>query len=317
MNKLTIMVACCAMAVCSMTALADEQIERTIDDSNNLMKTVLCLVVAALLCGMSSAFTPDEAFRVSECLMERFKSSGEWVDHIGAADGEEVDVGFPSAESLFEGEFPSNILTLARTASERRLAFDSFLSDLSRTNSCLISRAYGRTGSFALLFCDEKGYAEGVVAATNILARPSAPCRVEAHDIARGHLRPSRAANALMETVLTNNAEFGDYRNAALLSRYATRLAADDSLDAAVVSNGIAVLCRAATNVWAKKTMDELMARRVPSYAASSNRLDAALAALREPTLSARDRAYFVAVTNEILSAAVDGHASVQEGENE
>ena len=287
------------------------------DDSHNLMKTVLCLVATALLCGISLAFTPDEAFRVSECLMERFKSSGEWVDHIGAADGEEVDVEFPSAESLFEGEFPSNILTLARTASERRRAFDSFLSDLSRTNSCLISRAYGRTGSFALLFCDEKGYAEGVVAATNILARPSAPCRVEAHDIARGHLRPSRAANALMETVLTNNAEFGDYRNAALLSRYATRLAADDSLDAAVVSNGIAVLCRAATNVWAKKTMDELMARRVPSYAASSNRLDAALAALREPTLSARDRAYFVAVTNEILAVEVDGHASVQEGENE
>ena len=69
--------------------------------------------------------------------------------------------------------------------------------------------------------------------------------------------------------------------------------------------------------VWNASPIGESMARRDPSYAASSNLLDAALATLREPTLSARDRAYFVAVTNEILAVEVDGHGAFKRGDQD
>lgn len=269
------------------------------------MKIAACLLSVVFFCGALEAYTPEESYRVAKCLVDRFKSSGEWVDCVAATGGTaEVDVDFPTAESLFAGEFPADVLALARTADDRRRAFDGFLSDLSQTNRLQVGREYERTGSYALLFCDEKGYAAGVVAATNILSRPQAPCRLEAHDVVRSRLRPSLPANALLETVLTNGAEFGDHRNASLLSGYARSLAQDDSVDAQVVSDGIDMLCRVATNAWAKMALDELMARRVPSYSSSSNRFAAALAALRDPGLSARHRAYFVSVTNEILSVS-------------
>jgi len=264
------------------------------------MNKSIILIAVFLIESVLFAYTSEQAYEVSSYLVDRFKSAGDWVDNLQISSDEEIEVEFPTAESLFACEFPSNSLGAALTVSERKQAFDQFLLEMSRTNGVTATKAYRSTCLYALVFCADRGYTTGLCAATNILSGSEGGLRPNAYAVLRRLACPSVEMSAYVYTLLTNQTRYSAYDRNGLFNDYANRLKCSDSIDNVVLTNGISMLREASSFVRTRIALDELMAHRLPAYSTSSNRLAYALAVLALPSLSARESEYFVAVTNDL-----------------
>lgn len=264
-------------------------------------KTVI-VILACLFGGALFAHTSDQAYEVASYLVDRYKGSSDWIDDLDTSSDEVFEVEFPTADSLFACEFPSNSYGAALSTHERRQAFDQFLIDMSRTNEVDMSRAYRLTGGYALVFCADRSYTNGFCAATNILARSAAPCRSLAYTVVRRLACPSMEMSAYVYTLLTNRVTYSAFDRNALFNDYARRLKESANVDDAVLTNGISMLRRATATVRSRISFDELLARRLQDYNLSSNRLAYAEEVLAMPSATAVERTYFAAVTNDLKS---------------
>lgn len=260
---------------------------------------VLWLSVAA------RAFSPAEAYRIASYLIDRYTMSNEWTDNLDECHETEIEVEFPTATSLFSCEFPVGSVAAGLSMAEKQRAFDQFLSDFSQTKRADVSRAYEVTGSYALVFCAELGYTNGFGAATSILARADAPCRSEAYAVVRKLALPSIATSEYVYTLLTNQASYSVFDRNMLFTDYAARFKSFTESETGVLTNGVAMLRAAAPIVRAKIPLDDLLAAVCPTYAGSSNRLAYAHYVLSMPEVTFKEREYFSAVTNMLLSTKV------------
>lgn len=265
------------------------------------MNKLLILVVFVLPLAVS-ALTQQEAYRIASSLIDRYVTSKEWSDDIDSTN-EDIEIEFAEANSLFTCEIATNTSAGAVSQAERRMAFDQFLLDIPQKNKADVSRKYEADARYALVYCAETGYTNGLCAATSILARAEAPCRPVAFTVMRKLLSPSCEANAYVYSVLTNTS-FGVHERYDLFNDYALLLKDKDGLDETVLTNGISMLLRALPQTTARRRLDDLLVAKIPSYAVSSNRLAYAQEVLRIEGLTPQLGAYFSGVTNSIRQAA-------------
>ena len=267
------------------------------------MNKILLISYISVTSFAFEAFASCDVFQIVSCMIDRYTTSTEWDDNVDERHAGEAEIEFPTPDSLFSCEFPTNSAAAGLTADEKQHAFDQFLLDLSRTNRNDISMAYETTGAYALVFCAELGYTNGFNAATSILSRVEAPCQAESYAVVRKLVSPSIENNEYVYTILTNQLRYSVFNRNALLSDYATRLRHTEKTNGWVLTNGVAMLRRASPSVRAKMPLDELLACVIPEYIVSSNRLAYAQSVLEMPEVTQKEVQYFSAVTNMLFSS--------------
>ena len=248
-----------------------------------------------------SALTQQEAYRITSSLIDRYATSAEWADDIDSL-SDDIEIEFTSPTSLFTCEISTNTSAGAVSPSERQLAFDQFLLDIPQKNKTEVSRKYEADAGYALMYCAETGYTNGLYAATSILARVEAPCRPVAYTVMRKLLRPSYEANAYVYSILTNQT-FDARERYDLFNDYASQLKDNEGLEETVLTNGIAMLRLALPRTRARRRLDDLLVARVPTYVSSSNRLAYAQSVLGMEGIAPLQRDYFSGVTNTLLQS--------------
>lgn len=264
------------------------------------MKIILALQVIILPL-VVSAITSQEAYRISSDLIDRYVTSNAWSDDIDSI-GEDIEIEFTGPTSLFTCEISTNTYAGMVSPAERQLAFDQFLYEIPQKNRDEVSGKYEADARYALIYCAETGYTNGLYAATSILARVEAPCRPIAFSVMRKLLDPSREANDYVYTILTNQS-FDVQERYDLFNDYALRLRETEGLDEIALTNGISMLRRALSQTRARRRLDDLLVARVPSYVSSSNRLAYAQEVLTMEGLTPQLSDYFSAVTNTLQRA--------------
>ena len=246
------------------------------------------------------AFTSEEAYQITSCLIDRYTMSNEWDDNLNESSDEEIEIEFQTPDDLFSCSFETNKIAFNLSADERRQAFNQFLSEFAGTNRLCISKAYERTGAYALVFSAETGYTNAFTIAKDILSREDAPCRAEAYTVIRRLSYPSLSTSDYLYSILTNDTWYSAYNRNMIFSDYASRLKLESRHT--IQTNGISMLRNASSHVRAKIPWDDLLTCVYPQYATSSNRLEYARSVLLMPEITTKEEAYFSDVTNRLGS---------------
>lgn len=265
------------------------------------MKKVMMLI-STVVCVSLLAITHEEAYQISSYLMECYTTSDEWSDDLDSLEEsaeEEIVVQFPSADSLFAFQFPTNSIAANYTPDELKQIFDLFLLQFAATNRIGLSRQYESVGSYALIFCGAMCYTNGLCATTGILSRIEAPCRDDAYTAFEKIVQPEEGMSDYVYAILTNHVWYSELDRGRLFAGYARKI--KECLNSSVVSNEISMLRRAYPYCKYAKNLDDLLVAKIPSYEYSSNRLVFAQSVLREQGEFPKVREYFEFVTNTLM----------------
>lgn len=254
------------------------------------------------------AHSPEECYRCVDELVSAVLLSPEWEDCIDEADTNEIEILYPTMESVFSCQLPSNVSASAWSPAERRQAFFDHLDNISKTNVALVSEDYIRTGSYAFLCCDVKGYTNVLPYARRVLHSPHAPCKGAALTCLLQLAEPAGDVTAIVVDAQTNRVDFSDEDRNHALSGYVQSLNALPEERRQIVTNAACALYQHRTSIRSLQTLDVALVNAIPDYAESSNRLVVANLALSrvgenpdwEGGFVAR---YFVPITNQLMNA--------------
>lgn len=267
-----------------------------------------CLVVAfCTLAQVSWAHSRESVCGYVSNLMDAVAASPEWSDCIEPCEtNNEIEVMFPTIDSLFAYEVPSNTYGYGWTVAERRSAFDQFLIGLSQTNRSDVSAEYESTGRYALLCCSDKNYTNSIGAAQAIMRAFYAPCKTTAMTLLLKLGQPSLAMNDIVLSVATNKAQYSSSLRRSTMRDYVKMLKSTDEGSRSVVTNAAVGFYLSRKSVDHLVAVDDLLTFAFNDYAQSSNRLDLCMSALERPSLSAKERTYFAIQTNLLQSCGED-----------
>lgn len=262
------------------------------------MKT--CISLAVMFVGMASVEGATEAdYSYAAEIMEMAETAPEWddcIDDVSATN--EIEVLYPTVESLFACQMPSNSCAHNWSVLEKQRSFDSFLMSFSTTNVTLLSRRDEHCGFIALMCCLEKKYTNSLSAAKCILQSQSSPYKWIAMDILRELQPPGMEMNSLVLGMITNHNAATAYDRCAALSSYVESLTVKSAVDRGVVTNAANLFYSARNNIESHIPIDRLMLLAVDGYSNSLQRLSYAQEVLSSPEVSDNEKDYFTEVTN-------------------
>lgn len=253
--------------------------------------------------------TAEEKLQVARYLVERLIYAPESVDNFDLNSEGGIEVSYPTYQSLFEPTVPTNCVGFGWTSSEKQEAFEYFIRSIPRLaqeDSFPRLRGYGEQ---ALSFCSAHNVTNAMELAMSVMATPENPCFDSALTLFEKRLVPSDAATLFVERCVTNAAISrldGDY----LASGYVAELnRRRSSLNAEVLTNGVAMAMRLPLRCQTSRQIDLLLLEMYPLYGLSSNRLDLCCRTLRylheqSPFGSEKVRQYFESATNQLMNAA-------------
>lgn len=220
------------------------------------------------------------------------------------AANEPLDEPYPSFSSLF-----SEDLQIAPnwTPDDKRAAFFHYLDSIPEMTAGGVFTGNVWYAKSALGFCRVKGdvpvlpCALGILSSTNV----HESLGYEASMIFRRFASPSVQMNAFVESVVTQpNSLRGAGTRKRIYSDYSSKLAAVyDAGQTNVARSGAAALYHGLSDHVGARSLDALLLRVFPEYAASSNRLRVATLALASDPSEEWASGYFANVTNLLMNA--------------
>ena len=264
-----------------------------------------CLVLALSLAGLGVA--TDDQIAVAAYLVRRITLAPDYIDCWEGLECANVEVTYPTYESLFERTVPPGNPGADWTPAQRRNAFEAFLMDVPRLAQTNTVENLGYLTETAFRYSDNRGATNVFECAKNILSTPCTVGEACAYSVFTEKVVPSEEMNAFVELAITNRPT----------STYAEGIAGDyvgkihkslGTLDGAVVTNGTRMLLRVRQGDYSAVQLDKLLLDVYPEYASSSNRLELSERTLRtlvDDTIFCDKsiRPYFDAVTNQLHGA--------------
>ncbi len=188
------------------------------------------------------------------------------------------------------------------SAEERKLAFDSYLSDL--TSATNMTEKEMIQAHYALLCSMERGYTNAIDAVYSIIRSPTSPLKSAAWDAVLNVAEPSEEMNDFASVAVTNDVMLSGLNKTTFYHEYSRMLAlAYDKGKVSIARDGAKILYLAAEKGTANRFLDQLLVKCYPSYAISSNRLAYTELAIGDAT---NDwwTSYFTTLTNQLHQAA-------------
>lgn len=260
------------------------------------MKKII-VVNSLLFILLSFGRTLEQEYSYAAEIMEMVEMSPERGDCLDETDTNEIEILFPTMESLFASQMPSNSCAYTWTLEERQEAFDSFLLSFSTTNVASLARKDEYAGYIALLLCLDKKYTNSLAAAKNIIRSKSSPYAGVAIKLLLDMSNLDLEMNSLVLDMVTNHTVSTSYDRSLAIDSYVRALT-----ERTVSSN---VVAKAATAFFQKRHLiehsvpvDRLKLLSDSSYSNSLSRLEFAREVLSRPTVSEHERLYFSNVTN-------------------
>ena len=259
---------------------------------------ILVTACLSLWCIVSSARSLEEDYAYAGELMEMVAGSPEWEDCLDEDSmTNEVEILFPTMDSLFVYQMPTNSYAYGWTVSERQQSFDSFLTAFSTTNAMYLSSEDENTGSLALLVCIDKKYTNSLQAAKNIIRSSSSPYAGSAIRMLLDMHAPNEEMNVLVLNMVTNHTMAASYERQLAMSSYVQTLTSG-TVRTCIVTNAAAMFFQNRNTIESSVPIDILMLFSNNSYSNSIARLNYAQEILARSTVSDYEKLYFSNVTN-------------------
>ena len=261
----------------------------------------ILIAICALSCGMvSSARSLEDDYSYASDIMAMVETSSEWsdcIDDVSATN--QIDVLYPTVESLFACQMPSDSCAFGWTREERQRSFDSFLMAFSTTNTTLLSRRDEHTGFIALSCCLEKKYTNSLPSAANIVRSQSSPYVCVAMEILLDMHVPDEEMNSLVLSMATNRLAATSYDRRLAVSSY-VRILTGNEVEQAVRTNAARMFYSNMRHIENLVDVDRLLDTTFLQYATSSNRMELCRTAFAREGLAGSAHSYFSSVTNRL-----------------
>lgn len=241
----------------------------------------------------------EDAFGYAEAIMQAVAASPEsndCIDDVNSA--EEIEIMFPTMDSMFKYELSAGMCGSGWTEMEKRNAFDAFLVALSSTNRATLAKQYKTAYNLALPFCIDKHYTNSIPAAMAILEDTGSELKGSAMRLLLELKRPSLEMNVIVLSMVTNKSEMTPYERCFAISRYVDSLKAHEDCGSSVVSNAAWLMFLNRSEIEHHVAIDQLMLWADKDFICSSNRLRYAQSVLALPDASTSELTYFTSVTN-------------------
>ena len=269
-----------------------------------------CVIVSLVivLCACSGlAWSPAETNAVGCALAELTALSSGCDAPLSPDDpaaNEPLEAPYPSFSSLF-----SEDLQIAQnwTPDDKRAAFFHYLNSIPDMTAGGVFTGNVWYAKSALGFCRVKGdisvlpCALGILASTNV----HESLGYEASMIFRRFASPSSQMNAFVESVVAQTSALrGAGTRKCIYSDYSNKLGiVYDAGQTNVARSGAVALYHGLSDHVGARSLDALLLRVFPGYAASSNRLRVATLALASDPSEEWTSGYFANITNQLLNA--------------
>ena len=269
------------------------------------MKNFLAFAIVACM-WIAFGHTAADNYAYAREIVKMMAMSPEWDDCLeNEQSTNEVEVLYPTMESVFATAMPSNSCAYGWTQLERRKAFDDFLFDFSTNSAADLSQEYVHTGGMALMCSWEKKYTNSLVAAKTIVQSQS----LSHLDLAMRMLLDMQSPNielnsAVLITVTNHLRTATQFRNSVMAS-YVRNLM-DDAVEYSVVTNAADSFFTSRENIENRIALDQLMLFSYASYSNSIRRLGYAREALAMPFVSDKELLYFSNVTNLLVDSSME-----------
>ena len=201
------------------------------------MKHLIFICIAATR-AIAPGHSLDELYRYTSAAMEMVATAPEKNDCIeDVSSTNAVEITYPTMESVFASEMPSNSCGHGWSASERKQAFDDFLIAFSMTNHTLLSQSDEATGSIALMCCMEKKYTNALSAAWNILNSENSPYKGYAVRLLLDIQMPTVEMSSMILSTATNPSKMTAYDRYKAVSTYVHLLTGRTGVSQSVITN--------------------------------------------------------------------------------
>lgn len=283
----------------------------------NKMKMITCLgllFVTTLSVSLSAHSVSETNSLVRAALRGVVRS---WKDNFGAGNMivlEDADI--VDSWQGFLGRYGDEAWTIEGKIG----AFDWYLDTLG-TNDCVgMSVRDQNLVHAALVQCRELSYTNSVPYLRNYALNPRAIYRDSAIELVLDFSPVSDSLTSFVETMVTNDAEYGILDRSTACCRYARHLLSMKACErdsVSVVSNAVQMFYRnRGQDVVQTAIVDEVFTHMIDGYAMSSNRLEFALVALAANENHELERCRFSAITNQLISSGRPlCHLTIGEGE--